>query len=95
MALSAPVKALNVQRSPINSFTQMSFQAWNADWFPLPGQAVFDRNTQKIAAVSRDPGNLDLFVIGNDAERSRLDHGLEQRHWLERGLGPASRASGI
>jgi len=42
MALSAPVKALNVQRSPIDSFTQMSFQAWNADWFPLPGQAVFD-----------------------------------------------------
>jgi hypothetical protein len=44
----------------------MSFPTWNTDWFPLPGQAVFDRNTQKIAAVSRAPGNLDLFVIGND-----------------------------
>jgi len=67
MALSAPVKALNVQRGPINSLTQTSFQAWNADWGPLPGQAVFDRSTQKIAAVSRDPNHLDLFVIGNDS----------------------------
>ena len=39
---------------------------WNADWFPLPGRAVFDRATQHIAVVSRAPGNLDLFVIGND-----------------------------
>lgn len=39
---------------------------WNADWFPLPGQAVFDRQNQRVAAVSRAPGNLDLFVIGND-----------------------------
>ena len=39
---------------------------WNADWFPLPGQAVFDRDKQQIAAVSRGPGNLDLFVIGFD-----------------------------
>ena len=35
-------------------------------WFPLPGQAVFDRERQQIAAVSRAPGNLDLFVIGFD-----------------------------
>ena len=34
----------------------MSFPTWNTDWFPLPRQAVFDRNTQKIAAVSRAPG---------------------------------------
>jgi hypothetical protein len=39
---------------------------WNQDWFPLPGQAVFDRENQQLAAVSRAPGNLDLFVIGND-----------------------------
>ena len=39
---------------------------WNGDWFPLPGQAVFDRHKQQIAAVSRPPGNLDLFVIGFD-----------------------------
>ena len=39
---------------------------WNSDWFPLPGQAVFDRDKQQIAAVSRAPGNLDLFVIGFD-----------------------------
>ena len=55
----------------------MSFPTWNTDWFPLPRQAMFDRKTQKIAAVSRAPGNLDLFVIGND---SHADHGLEQRH---------------
>ncbi|MES9539574.1 hypothetical protein [Actinomadura sp. NPDC000600] len=28
--------------------------------------AVFDHTTQQIAAVSRAPGNLDLFVIGFD-----------------------------
>ena len=39
---------------------------WNGDWFPLPGQAVFDRDKQHVAAVSRAPGNLDLFVIGFD-----------------------------
>ena len=39
---------------------------WNGDWFPLPGQAVFDREKQQIAVVSRAPGNLDLFVIGFD-----------------------------
>lgn len=39
---------------------------WHLDWFPLPGQAVFNRNTQKIAAVSRAAGNLDLFIIGFD-----------------------------
>jgi hypothetical protein len=44
----------------------MSFQIWNPDWFVLPGQAVFDREHQRIAAVSRAPGNLDLFVIGFD-----------------------------
>ena len=33
---------------------------------PLPGQAVFDRDKQQIAAVSRAPGDLDLFVIGFD-----------------------------
>jgi hypothetical protein len=38
----------------------------NRDWFPLPGQAVFDRDKQQIAAVSRAPSNLDLFVIGFD-----------------------------
>jgi hypothetical protein len=32
----------------------------------LPGQAVFDRAVQQVAAVSRAPGNLDLFVIGFD-----------------------------
>ncbi|WP_170066667.1 G1 family glutamic endopeptidase [Kitasatospora aureofaciens] len=39
---------------------------WNGDFFPLPGSAVFDHTTQQLAAVSRAPGNLDLFVIGFD-----------------------------
>ncbi len=39
---------------------------WNADWFPIPGQHTFDRERQQIAAVSRQPGVLDLFVIGFD-----------------------------
>jgi hypothetical protein len=38
-------------------------QKWNGDWFPLPGQALFDRDKQQVAAASRDPRNLDLFVI--------------------------------
>ncbi|MFC8272389.1 hypothetical protein ACFUJR_07575, partial [Streptomyces sp. NPDC057271] len=39
---------------------------WNGDWFPLPGQHVFDHQVQEIAAVSRNPHQLDLFVIGFD-----------------------------
>jgi hypothetical protein len=39
---------------------------WNGDWVSLPGQAVFDRERQQIAAVSREANNLDLFVIGFD-----------------------------
>ena len=44
----------------------MAFQMSNSDWFSLPGEAVFDRETQQIASVSRSSGSLDLFVIGND-----------------------------
>ena len=43
-----------------------SAHGWNGDWFPLPGQAVFDHRLQQVAAVSRAAGNLDLFVIGFD-----------------------------
>ncbi|WP_175307781.1 hypothetical protein [Streptomyces lunaelactis] len=39
---------------------------WNADFFPLPGGAVFDHQKQQLAAVSRFPGQLDVFVIGFD-----------------------------
>ena len=39
---------------------------WNADWFPAPVQAVFDRDKQHVTAVSRHQGQLDLFVIGFD-----------------------------
>ena len=31
-----------------------------------PGQHVFDNKAQQIAAVSRGPNNLDLFVLGLD-----------------------------
>jgi hypothetical protein len=44
----------------------MSFPTWNSDWFPLPGEAVFDRDKQQITAVSQAPGTMDLFVIGFD-----------------------------
>jgi hypothetical protein len=40
--------------------------AWNPDFFPLPGGAVFDRERQDVAVVSRFPGQLDVFVIGFD-----------------------------
>jgi hypothetical protein len=33
----------------------------------LPGQSVFDHEKQQIAAVSRAPGALDLFVIDFDS----------------------------
>jgi hypothetical protein len=42
------------------------YRGWFPDWVPLPGQHVFDHRTQQIAAVSRGPQNLDLFVIGLD-----------------------------
>ncbi|MGP4111392.1 hypothetical protein ACTWP5_10800 [Streptomyces sp. 4N509B] len=39
--------------------------AWNADWFPVPGAAVFDAGA-RVSAVSRSEDHLDLFVVGND-----------------------------
>ncbi|HEX8609905.1 MAG TPA: hypothetical protein VF800_01280 [Telluria sp.] len=39
---------------------------WNRDWFPLPGGARFDGNTQQVTALARERGNLDLFIIGSD-----------------------------
>lgn len=44
----------------------MPISTWNSDWFPLPGRAVFDRDRQRVAAVGRAPGHLDLFAIGFD-----------------------------
>jgi hypothetical protein len=40
--------------------------AWNAGFFPIPGRDKFDHTTQQVAAVSRAPGNLDLFILGFD-----------------------------
>jgi hypothetical protein len=40
---------------------------WNpGGWFQLHPEFKFDHTKQKIAAVSRSPNNLDLFVIGMD-----------------------------
>jgi len=39
---------------------------WSYEWFPTPGQAVFDHSAQRVAAVSRAPGKLDLFIVGLD-----------------------------
>ncbi|MFE5283860.1 hypothetical protein ACFRAQ_02665, partial [Nocardia sp. NPDC056611] len=35
-------------------------------WMTLPGSPFIDRRTQRISAVARKPGNLDLFVINNN-----------------------------
>ena len=48
------------------SFTSLTVSYLDQGFFPLPGAAVFDRDKQHIAAVSRAPGNLDLYVIGFD-----------------------------
>jgi hypothetical protein len=40
---------------------------WNpGGWFQIHPETVFDHTAQKLAAVSRSPNNLDLFVIGFD-----------------------------
>jgi hypothetical protein len=39
---------------------------WHGSWFHVPGNAVFDHETQRVAAVSRHRDQLDLFVIGLD-----------------------------
>jgi hypothetical protein len=60
---------------------------WNrGDWFPLPGRARFDHTTQQIAAVSRGPGNLDLFMIHSDG-RVWTTFWNEQAGW-DRDPGP-------
>ena len=44
----------------------MSNPIWNADWFPVPGQVMFDHDKKQVSTVSRSPANLDLSVIGLD-----------------------------
>jgi hypothetical protein len=41
---------------------------WNADWFPLPGATTFDVTHQSVVAVSRAPGNMDLFAMHGDGK---------------------------
>ncbi|MFF0434115.1 hypothetical protein ACFYU9_18030 [Streptomyces sp. NPDC004327] len=53
-------------------------QGWAADWFPVPGQAVFDRH-QPVTAVSRRGNHLDLFVLG-------LDNHVWSTYWHHRTL---------
>ena len=36
------------------------------DWFQIHKETVFDHTSQHVIAISRAPGNLDLFVIGFD-----------------------------
>ncbi|MFI9629360.1 hypothetical protein [Streptomyces sp. NPDC052042] len=40
--------------------------AWNPDFLPWPGGAVFDHEKQKLAVVSRFTGQLDVFIVGFD-----------------------------
>ena len=44
-------------------------KGWNADWFQVSAQPVpvFDATQQQVTAVSREPGNLELFVLGSDS----------------------------
>ncbi|WP_433784128.1 hypothetical protein ACQPX6_28485 [Actinomycetospora sp. CA-101289] len=53
-------------------------QRWNGDWTVLPGGAVFDRDKQQVAAVSRAEGNLDLFVVG-------FDNRVWTQYWTDAG----------
>jgi hypothetical protein len=39
---------------------------WNPGGWYVLGPSHFDHTTQRIAAVSREPGSLDLFVVGFD-----------------------------
>ena len=40
---------------------------WNPEgWFEIYPGTIFNHATQHVTAVSRAPGNLDLFVIGNN-----------------------------
>ena len=46
---------------------------------------MFDRTVQKVTAVSRAPGNLDLFIVGNDGHvRSTFwnDQGGWSQDWF-------------
>ena len=51
-------------------------KGWNADWFPVSAQPapVFDATQQQVTAISGEPGQVDLFVIGSDS-----------RTWFTRG----------
>jgi hypothetical protein len=45
-------------------------KGWDADWYRVsakPGQELFDSAQQQVTAISREPGELDLFVIGTDS----------------------------
>lgn len=46
-------------------------------WYPIHPEATFDHARQHVSAVSRDPGSLDLLVIGID----------DVVHWLPRSPG--------
>src|SRR5262249_52701177 len=38
---------------------------WLPDFFPLPGQAGFDKTTPHAAVAARSAYNFDVFVVGN------------------------------
>ena len=44
---------------------ELGFDAWRR-WFQIHPEIVFDHTTQQVTAISRVPGQLDLFVIGFD-----------------------------
>ncbi|WP_433591764.1 hypothetical protein [Nocardia sp. CA-145437] len=64
--------AIDNQGRPITTFWSAASGSadnptgWRGDWMALPGNTFLDHTTQRITAVARKPGNLDLFAIGND-----------------------------
>ena len=61
---------------------------WNADWFPLPGQHVFDHEQATDRGGVAGPSNLDLF---RDRLRQPGLHARSGTAPVERRLVPAAR----
>ena len=66
---------------------------WAGDWFPLPGQAVFDRDKQHVAAVSRAPGQP--RPVRDRVRQPCVVDVLEIRTRLGGGLVPVAGAGGV
>ncbi|MEV0466027.1 hypothetical protein AB0I30_31625 [Nocardia tengchongensis] len=57
--------AIGNDDKPVTTFWTAN-DGWRGDWMTLPGDTTLDHRTQQITVIARQPGNLDLFAIGND-----------------------------